>query len=153
YGDPFVAWTRLAWDTGELMLHSGEVIGRRVAGLALAGAGDSREIALMSREKMEAAAESGYAMWWSPARMNQRLPAPPLQQMSAGAAGMASLASSRPPAQSVERQARLVRDAVGRSATAAAGISGSTARVAQRGLTPVRSRAARNAKRLRKRRR
>jgi len=153
YGDPFVAWTRLAWQTGELMLQSGEVIGRRVAGLALAGPGDRREIALMSREKMEAAAESGYAMWWSLVRMNQQLGALAFQQMLAGAAGMASLASSPTAAHSFERQARLVRDAVGRSATAAAGISGSTARLAQRGLTPVRSRAARNAKRLRKRRR
>lgn len=153
YGDPFAAWTRLAWKTGELMLHSGEVIGRRVAGFALAGPGDGREITLMSREKVEAAAESGYAMWWSLVRINQQLAGLALGQMFAGAAGMASLASGATPTQAVERQARLVRDAVGRSATAAAAISGSTARLAQRGLTPIRSRAARNAKRLRKRRR
>jgi hypothetical protein len=157
YGNPFVAWTQLAWKTGELMVSSAEVIGRRVAGMALAGpvppARDQREMALMGREKIEAAAESGYAMWWSLARMNQQLAALALRQMFAGAAGMASLASSRTAAESVGRQARLVSDAVAHSATAAAGISASTARLAQRGLTPVRSRAARNAKRLRKPRR
>jgi len=153
YGDPFVAWTRLAWKTGELMMSSGEVVGRRMAGMALAGAGDPLEIALMGREKMEAAAESGYAMWWALARMNQQLAALALEQMFSGAAGMMSLASSRTHAESLRRQASLVGDSIARSAAAASTLSGSTARLAQRGLTPVRSRAARNAKRLRKRRR
>lgn len=157
YGNPFIAWTQLAWKTGEMMLHSGEVIGRRMAGMAQAGPApglrDQREVALMGREKLEAAAESGYAMWWSLARMNQQLAALAVKQMLAGAAGMASLASSRTPAESVARQTRAVAESVAHSATAASRLSGSTARLAQRGLTPVRARAARNAKRLRKRRR
>jgi hypothetical protein len=157
YGNPFIAWSQLAWKTGELMLSSGEVIGRRMTDLAAAsaqpGARDRREIALMSREKAEVAAESGYAMWWSLARMNQQLAALALKQMFAGAAGMMALASSRTLAQSMERQTKLVGDSVAHSAAAASRLSGSTARLAQRGLTPVRARAARNAKRLRKRRR
>ncbi|HZR70994.1 MAG TPA: polyhydroxyalkanoate granule-associated phasin [Burkholderiales bacterium] len=157
YGNPFVAWTQLAWKTGELMVSSAEVIGRRAAGMALAGPApgmrDQREMALMGREKLEAAAESGYAMWWSLARMNQQLATLALRQMLAGAAGMAALASSRTAAESVQRQAGLAADALAHSATTAARASASTARIAQRGLTPIRSRAARNAKRLRKRRR
>jgi hypothetical protein len=157
YGNPFIAWTQLAWKTGELMLSSGEVIGRRMAGMALAdvqpGARDRREIALMGREKVEAATESGYAMWWSLARMNQQLAALALKQMLAGTAGMMALASSRTIPESIERQTKLVGDSVAHSTVAASRLSGSTARLAQRGLTPVRSRAARNAKRLRKRRR
>ena len=153
YGNPFIAWTRLAWKTGELMVSSGEVVGRRMAGMALTGTSDQREIALMGREKMEAAAQSGYAMWWALARMNQQFATVVLQQMFAGAAGMMSLASSRTPAESLGRQARLVGDSIAHSAVAASKVSGSTARLVQRGLTPVRSRAARNAKRLRKRRR
>jgi hypothetical protein len=157
YGNPLIAWTQLAWKTGELMMSSGEVIGRRMAGMALAGPApdlrDRREIALMSREKVEAAAESGYAMWWSLARMNQELAALALKQMFAGAAGMMSLASSRTAAESIGRQAKLAGDSIAHSTVAASRLSGSTARLAQRGLTPVRARAARNAKRLRKRRR
>jgi hypothetical protein len=153
YGSPLLAWTRLAWQTGELMMHSGEVIGRRMAGMALAGPGDGREIALMGREKLQAAAESGYAMWWPLARMNQQLAALALKQMFAGAAGMASLASSRNAAESMGRQAKVAADGLARAATTAALVSGSAARIAQRGLTPVRSRASGNAKRLRKRRR
>jgi hypothetical protein len=155
YGNPLIAWTRLAWKTGELMMSSGEVIGRRMAGMALAGAApgprEQREIALMSREKMEAAAESGYAMWWQLARVNQQVAALALKQMFAGAAGMMSLASSRTAAESLGRQAKLAGDAMAHSAVAASRLSGSAARLAQRGLTPVRARAARNAKRLRKR--
>jgi hypothetical protein len=157
YANPLVAWTQLAWKTGELMMHSGEVIGRRMAGVALAGPApgvrDRREVALMGREKVEAAAESGYAMWWALARMNQQLGALALKQMLAGAAGMMSLASSRTVSESIGRQTRLVGDSISRSAAAASQVSASTARLAQRGLTPVRARAARNAKRLRKRRR
>lgn len=153
YANPFIAWTRLAWKSGELMLHSGEVIGRRMGGWALGGTGDGREIALMSREKLEAAAESGYAMWWALARMNQQLATLAVEQMFAGAAGMASIASSRTAAESVQRQAKALGDAVAHSATSAARITEATARVAQRGLTPVRARAARNAKRLRRRKR
>jgi hypothetical protein len=157
YGNPFIAWTQLAWKTGELMMSSAEVIGRRVSGMALAGPvpglRDRREMALMSSEKMQAAAESGYAMWWSLARMNQQFVALAVKQAFAGATGMASLASSRTAAEAVACQTRLVGDAVAHSAAAAGRLSGSTARLAQRGLTPVRSRAARNAKRLRKRRR
>lgn len=157
YGNPLITWSRLAWKTGELMLHSGEVIGHRMAGMAQAGPAsglrDRREVALMSREKMEAAAESGYAMWWSLARLNQQLATLALRQMFTGAASMMSLAASRTAAESITRQARMAGAAVSQSATAAARLSGSAARVAQAGLTPVRSRAARNAKRLRKRRR
>jgi len=155
YGNPFIAWSQLAWKTGELMMNSGEVIGRRMAGLALAGAApgprERREIALMASEKMEAAAESGYAMWWSLARMNQQLGALALKQMFASAAGMVSIASSRTAAESIGRQARLAGDSVAHAAITASRLSGSSARLAQRGLTPVRSRAARNAKRLRRR--
>ena len=157
YGNPFIAWTRLAWKTGELMMSSGEVIGRRMAGMALAGPTpglrDRREVALMSREKMEAAAESGYAMWLHLARMNQQLGAMALRQMFAGAGSMMSIASSRTAAESIGRQTKLVGDSIAHSAAAASRLSGSTARLAQRGLTPVRSRATRNAKRLRKVRR
>jgi hypothetical protein len=157
YGNPFTAWTRLAWKTGELMMSSGEVIGRRMAGMALAGPApgprDRREVALMGREKVEAAAESGYAMWWALVRMNQQLGALALRQMFAGASGMMSIASSRTAAEALGRQATLAGDSIAHSAAAASRVSGSTARLVQRGLTPVRSRAARNAKRLRKRRR
>ena len=157
YGNPFLAWSQLAWKTGEMMMNSGEVIGRRMAGMALAGSSpgprDRREVALMGREKMEAAAESGYAMWSHLARMNQQLAALALKQMFAGAATMMSLASSRTAAESIRHQTKLVGDSIAHSADVASRVSGSTARLAQRGLTPVRSRAARNAKRLRKRRR
>jgi hypothetical protein len=85
--------------------------------------------------------------------MNQRVATLALEQMFAGAAGMMALASSRTAAQSMQRQTKLVGDSVAHSAAAASQLSGATARLAQRGLTPVRSRAARNAKRLRKRRR
>jgi hypothetical protein len=153
YGNPFVAWTRLAWQTGELMVSSGEVIGWRMAGTALASPHGQREIALMSSEKVQAAVESGYAIWWSMARMNQQFAALALKQVFAGAAGVMALASSRTAAETLGRQTRLVGDSIAASASAASQLSGSTARLAQRALTPVRSRAARNAKRLRKRRR
>jgi hypothetical protein len=157
YGNPLVAWTQLAWKTGELMVNSGEVIGRRLAGMALAGASpaarDRREMTRMGGEKLQAATESGYAMWWSLARMNQQLALLALRQMLAGATSVMSIASSRTAAESLGRQAKLVGDSMANAAAAASHVSGSSARLARRGLAPVSARAARNAKRLRKRRR
>src|SRR5579859_7774699 len=116
YGNPFMAWTQLAWKAGELMMSSGEVVGRRMAGMALAGPfprlRDRRELALMTREKTEAAAASGYALWSYLAQLNQQLAALALKQMFAGTATMMSLASSRTAAESIGRQTKLAADTI-----------------------------------------
>jgi hypothetical protein len=72
------------------------------------------------------------------------------KQMLAGATVMMSLAASRTAGQSIRRQAKLVRTMT-RSAIVAPPLSGSAARLAQRGLKPIHSRAIANARRLRKR--
>lgn len=153
--NPFQVWTELTMKTGEMMLASAQVIGHRTGRMASAGplpnARDQREFTLMGQEKLEAAAESGQAMVIGMMRMNQQLSALAFKQMLSGTASMAAIASSRTPAQSIERQARLVRDTLAHSSAAARQISGSSARIAQKGLTPIHSRATGNAKRLRKR--
>lgn len=149
---PFLIWSRLAIKTGEMALGSAQVIAHRTARLSLAGGApveaDRREFALMGREKGEAALESARAMGWSMVTMNQQFAALAFKQVLSAWASMMSIATSRTPAQSVERQAKFVQDAVGDSIVAATRLSGSGAKVARSALHPVHKRVASNVVRL-----
>jgi methionine synthase I (cobalamin-dependent) len=154
FANPLLIWTDLALRTGEMLLASSRVIGHRTGRMAAAGAKpsarDRREFTLMGQEKIEAAAESAQAMAAHMVKMNPQLGARAVRQMLTGATAIMSLAASRNAGQSLARQAKLVR-AMARSATTASLLSGSAARLAQRGLKPVHARATANAKRLGKR--
>ena len=153
--NPFLMWTDLAFKSGEVLLASAQVIGHRSHRMALAGptpnARDQREFALMGEEKIAAAAESAQAMAMSMMKLNQQVGALVFRQMLTGATAMMSLASSRTTGQSVARQARLVRDTLANSAAATSQLSTSTARLVDKGLKPIHSRAKGNAKRLARR--
>jgi hypothetical protein len=154
--NPFRIWSDFAWKTGEMMLASVQVIGHRSNRMRSAGsspsAADQREFALMGQEKVAAAAESAQAMSLGWMRFNQQFATMAFRQMSAGTAAIISLAASRTPGQSVARQTKLVRDTMTHSAAATSQLSKSAARLAQRGLKPIHSRATGNAKRLGKHR-
>ena len=153
--NPFLIWTDLAFKSGEMLLASAQVIGHRTQRMALAGptpnAKDRREFTLMGEEKIVAAAESAQAMAMSMINLSQQVGALAFRQMLTGATAMMSLASSRTTGQSVARQARLVRDTMANSAVATSQLSTSAARLVDKGLKPVHSRAKGNAKRLAKR--
>ena len=153
--NPFLIWTNLAFKTGEMMLASAQVIGHRTNRMALAGpapnARDQREFTLMGQEKIVAAGESAQAMALSMLRLNQQFGALAFKQMLTGATAMMSLASSRTTGRSVARQVRLVRDTMANSAVATSQMSTSAARLVNKGLKPIHSRAKGNAKRLAKR--
>jgi hypothetical protein len=152
---PLLIWSELAFKTAEMMLASAHVIGHRPNRMALAGPApntrDQSEFALMGQEKIVAAAESAQAMALSMIRLNQQIGAIAFKQMLVGTTAMMAIASSRTTGQSVTRQARLVRDAMGNSAVATSQLSTSAARLVEKGLKPIHSRAKRNAKRLIKR--
>jgi hypothetical protein len=152
--NPFLIWTDLAWKTGEMMLASAEVIRHRTGRMTMAGtkpsAEDRREFSLMGWEKIDAAVDSAQAMTAQMMRLNSQLGARAVTQMLTGATAMMSLAASRTAGQSMARQAQLFRN-VTRSATTAAQLSGSVARLARSGLKPIHARATANAKRLGKR--
>ena len=153
--NPFLIWTDLAFKSGEMWLASVQVIGHRTQRMALAGptpnAKDRHEFTLMGEEKIVAAAESAQAMAMSMLKLNQEVGALAFRQMLTGATAMMSLASSRTTGQSVARQARLVRNTLANSAAATSQLSTSAARLVDKGLKPIHSRAKGNAKRLAKR--
>ena len=154
FTNPVLVWTRLAWKTGEMMLASAQVIhhrtGRMVAAGAKPSARDRREFALMGQEKIEAGVESASAIAAQMMTMNPLLGPRAFKHMMAGAAVVMSLAASRTAGQAMARHAKLVRTMT-QSAAATAQLSGAAGRLAQRGLKPIHSRAAANAKRLGKR--
>lgn len=154
FANPFLLWTRVGWKTGEMMLASAQVIRHRTGRMAAAGATpsarDRREFALMGQEKIEAGVESASAMAAQMMRMNPLLGSRAFGHMMAGAAAVMSLAASRTASQAMARHVRLVRTMM-ESAPATTQLSGATARLAQRGLKPIHSRATANAKRLGKR--
>lgn len=151
---PFLAWSRLAWKTGEMMLASAQVIHHRTGRMAAAGttpnARDRREFALMGQEKIEAALESGSAIAAQMMTLNPLLGPRAFKHMMTGAAAVMSLAASRTAGEAMARHAKLVRTMM-QSAVTTAQLSGTTARIAHRGLKPIHSRATANAKRLGKR--
>jgi hypothetical protein len=151
FNNPFLVWSRLAWETGEMLLASAQVIHHRTGRMAAAGATpcarDRREFALMGQEKIEAGVESASAIAAQLMAMNPLLGARAFRHMMRGTAAVMSLAASRTVGQAVTRHAKLVRTMT-QSAATAAQFSGAAARLTQRGLKPIHSRATANAKRL-----
>lgn len=154
FTNPFLVWTRLAWKTGEMMLASTQVIHHRTIRMAAVGAApsgrDRREFVLMGQEKIEAGVESASAMAAQMMTMNPLLGARAVEHMMRAMAAVMSVAASRTPGQAMARHAKLVRTMT-QSAATTAQLSGAAARLAQRGLQPIHSRARSNAKRLGKR--
>ena len=154
FGNPFLAWTDLAWKLGEMSMDSAHVIAHRTARMAAAGprpnARDRQEFTRMGQEKIEAATESARAIAAHLAMMNLQFGARALGHMVAGTTALMSLATSRSVGQFITRQAKLA-ETLSRSAKTVSELSDSTARLATRGIKPVRARASANARRLGKR--
>lgn len=153
--NPLTIWSKFAWKIGEMMLASMHVSGHRSHRILSASHPlsdvDRREFALMRQEKVAAAAESAQAMALALLKFNQQFAEIAFRQIVTGTSAIMSLAASRTPGESVARQTRLLRETMTHSAVATSQLSQSAARVAQRGLTPIHSRATANSKRLAKR--
>lgn len=152
---PFMMWNQLAWKAGEMAISSAQVIGRRSSRMWLSGpvpsAIDQREFSLMVREKGEAAMESAQAMGARAFAVSQQFATLAFRQWLSANQALQSIAASRTPAESVERQARLVRDSMTGSVAVASKLSGATARIAHGAIRPLHKRVKSNAKRLGKR--
>lgn len=155
--EPFRLWSAVAWKVGELMLASVQVIGYRsgqlVSGAGSPGSANARELALMGQEKVSAAIESGRAVALDYVTLGQQLGAIASRQMLANMTAFMSLAGSRSVGETMTRQSRITSKAVQDSAIAASLLSRSGARIAQKSLKPVHSRATANARRLGKKKR
>lgn len=149
--NPFLLWTDLAVKTGEMMLASAQVISHRTSRMSRAGptpnARDRREFALMGHEKIEASVESAQAIAMQLIKVNPLLGAHAARQMLTSATALVSLGASRTVGEAITRQAAVIR-AITQAAGTASRLSGSAARVAQRGLKPIHARARANARRL-----
>jgi hypothetical protein len=148
----FKLWLDVALDTSEMMTASAQVISHRTTRMAQAGlvpdARDQKEFHLMKQEKVEAAAESIYAMALPMVSLNQEIGMLALNQSMRAATNMLSLATSLTPMQSSQRHAKLINDTIAGTVTAGQKLSDSVAKVAGKGLKPIGSRAKANAKRL-----
>jgi hypothetical protein len=149
FSNPFLIWADLWLKSGELMMASAQVIGHRTARIAAGGikpgARDLREFTRMGQEKAAAATESATAMAAHMMTVDPFLGARAAQLMLETAGAVMALA-----AQGFARHAKLMRT-LGQSASTLSQISGTSARLAQRGLKPIHARATANAKRLGKR--
>ena len=106
--NPFLLWSRLAWQAGEMAIASSQVIGHRTHRLTLAGpapnARDRREFALMGQEKGAAAVESAQAVGMPLLMVTQQFTALAFKQMLSASAALMSIAASRTPAESAEHR-------------------------------------------------
>src|SRR3569832_1733304 len=75
--NPFMNWSKIAWNATEMLMASAQVIHHRTGRIAKAGAipnrKDQREFLLMGQEKFDAAAESAQAVTLRMFRMNQEI--------------------------------------------------------------------------------
>ena len=149
--NPFLLWADVAVKTSEMLVSSRQVIGTRVGGMAQAGAnpsaGDRREFALMSSEKVKAATQSGLAVAERLQAANWQLYARAWQQWLGSFGALSSLASSRSVGDALSRQYALF-NALGRSGHTHGRISSDAARLASAALKPVHAASTANARRL-----
>jgi hypothetical protein len=157
FGNPFSLWTKVAFTMTEMMMASANVIGQRTTRMAAAGANptaaDHRENLLMSQEKIEAVSESAQEIWARMVKLNQQFVTIAFKDSLAGVTAMMSLGTRRGAMNAMAEPAKLIENTVKNSAVAASRISGATAQIAQQALKPISSRATKNAKRLKKRKR
>jgi hypothetical protein len=93
---------------------------------------------------MESAQAAGAGMLM----LNQQIAALAFKQLLSSSAALMAIAASRTAAESVDRQAKLVRDTLASSIAAASKHSGSTARLVRGALKPVHTRVSENVRRL-----
>ena len=154
FGNPFLAWTELAWKLGEMSMASAQVIAHRTTRMAAAGpipdARDRQEFMLMGQEKMDAAAESAHTMAKHLTAMHMKLGVHALRQVVNATEAWMSLAGSRSVAEGIARQAKLAQT-LSRSAQATSLLADTAARLADHSLEPYHARATANARRLARR--
>lgn len=149
--NPFSIWLDLATKSSEMMMASAQVITSRTTQMAMSDMPpsdkDSKEFALMSSEKMEAASESFLAMSTSMFSLSPLATAKAFRQMSVMSNDMISLAFSQTPAQAMTRSLKLA-GSMNRAGNSASRLGGHAAKMAMEGLHPIHKRAVANAKRL-----
>lgn len=153
---PYLAWSRLTWETGEMLMAASQVICYRTQRIATAGAipnaRDRREFILMGQEKIDAATASLHAVALQVLVMNTKLAAFTFSQSINGANGFLSALISTDARSSARANAALLNDTLKASARLASRFSDSMPRMARGGLRPFHSRATGNARRLSKQR-
>lgn len=155
YFNPFALWTDVAAKTGNMLLSSGTVVQirtHRLLSSALSPSdADLRELGLMGQEKLAAASESGTAMASQLHATQFALTHRAVRQSLQTVEALAGLMVSISPSHTAAQTQRLLK-AANRSMATATQLSSATARIAQRGLRPIYSRATSNAQRLLKNR-
>lgn len=157
FAGPAAAWSKLAWNAGEMLVASLQVISHRSGRFMVPGAmakpsaSDNRELAMMSEEKGKSVLESAQAVGVQMLAFNQQLATLAFKQIFSTSMAMMRIASSRTEKESSDRQVKLVLDTMSNTVDAAAKLSDSSARVAKVAMKPVHKRVKANVRRLSKR--
>lgn len=147
---PLLGWFRFTLGYAEMLQSSAAVIAHRVARMAAAGPNpgerDRREFTRIVQEKPQAAAASMQAMALRMMSFNMQQGMWLAQQMALAANGMLGLWMM--PFSPPRGRQRLLHRALGSGALQGRRLSQALAHIANGGLSPVRSRATANARRL-----
>lgn len=151
---PFLAWTRLAWKTGEMLAASAQVIHHRSNRIACAGplpcARDQREFRLMGQEKIEASIESAQALAARLMIMQTEFSTFAFRQFLKSTSSVMTLAANPAAAMTMKGQETLLWKPYNTTDAIGSHLSSAIARLVQHGLKPIHARATKNARRLRK---
>jgi hypothetical protein len=154
YMKPLLLWNRLAWDASQLALASNQVFHQRAGSLVNGATGKGNagdDLTSMGQEKVEAVMESAQIAGMQLLLLNQQLMSIAIKQMMSASSALMSIAGSHSPAESMERQAKLVRATLDSSAVAASAMSTSTAKLARSVVKPVLKRVKKNGRKTGKR--
>ena len=145
--NPFALWTDLAFQTGEMLMASAQVVQHRTTRMAQASippsAKDSAEFTLMATEKAEAVAESALAIAGGLAMMGPMLALQGTSRMASLSADMAAAALTANPLLTAAKAAKLATHIARQPHLGA-----EAAKLALAGMRPVHRRAIANARRL-----
>jgi len=150
-GNPFLAWTLLAWKFGEMSMASALVVACRSHRMAVSGplpnARDRKEFTRMGQEKFEAVTESAQAIAEQMSVMSMQFGLRAWRDALTGTAAWMSLATSRDVGKMSAHHA-VAAGSIDRFMHSALQLSDSTVKMSERGLHPIHSRATANARRL-----
>ncbi|HYE52962.1 MAG TPA: phasin family protein [Azospirillaceae bacterium] len=144
--------TRTAAQAGEMSVAAGTTIAYRLAMMAEAAANPlawtDPEFTLMGREKLEAVAEAGVAVWGGLGAFQEGWFRWSTKQAQAAGEAMAALAMMPTPVGLAEAQRRFAERSLAGACSAATGFALAASRLGGLGLAPIHRAASDNARRL-----
>jgi len=152
YINPLLAWNKLTYEAGEMMVTSAQVILQRTSRAALdqhnGSYGGQAETLLIGQEKIDAMLESAHAVGAQVILMGHQFASIACRQLLSASSDLMATGSSKTASESLNRHSKLIRKTMNNSVITGSRLSASSEKIARSALKPLKKRVNKNAKRL-----